>query len=172
MVKCFKCRKIVNKKYPRIQCSKCTKWIHGDCGSITTEQLNALHATDALDWKCKICMGNTKRRISCILPDAEQDDFTDTETVSNSNTNCVSQQILREIRQQVREVIRDELQRSLQFYTDKIDDYEHKITTYENNIKILENKSQDLKNTNKHLELKLEVLEQKVNYLEQSQLAS
>lgn len=170
MVKCAKCGKMVTKKNPGIQCSKCSKWFHASCASITADQLNVLYSTDAVDWKCRPCMGNGKpKRLSCILPDVDDEDITDTENLMDNN---ITQRILSDIRREVRDIIKEELQSTLQFYSDKIDEYELKINGFENKIKLFDNQNMELKHKYKNLELKYEVVEQKLNAFEQSQLAN
>ncbi|CAB3232910.1 unnamed protein product [Arctia plantaginis] len=160
---------MVTKKSPGIQCSKCSKWLHASCASITTEQLNTLHSTDAVNWRCRSCTGSAKpRRLSCILPDAEEEENTDTELIDNN----ITLRILKDIRREVRDIIRQELQSTLQFYSDKIDEYEKKIHIYEGNLKAVENQSLEIKNKFKNMELKYDVLEQKLHAIEQSQLAN
>ncbi|CAB3246500.1 unnamed protein product [Arctia plantaginis] len=160
---------MVTKKSPGIQCSKCSKWLHASCASITTEQLNTLHSTDAVNWRCRSCTGSAKpRRLSCILPDAEEEENTDTEMIDNN----ITQRILKDIRREVRDIMRQELQSTLQFYSDKIDEYEKKIHIYEGNLKAVENQSLEIKNKFKNMELKYDVLEQKLHAIEQSQLAN
>ncbi|KAM3957772.1 LOW QUALITY PROTEIN: uncharacterized protein ACR2FA_008207 [Aphomia sociella] len=167
MAKCTKCTKLETKKNPGVQYSGCSKWFHGVCASITNDQLNTLSSMDSIDWKCRNCAGNTKpRRLSCILPDAEEEDNTDTEL----NSNSVTHQILSDVRREVRDIIQQELQTTLQFYSDKIDEYEDKV--YKSQAKSLENKYFDFKNTYQNLELKNEVLEQKINMREQSQITN
>lgn len=156
-----------------MQCGKCSKWIHGACASITTEQLSALVATDSVDWKCRNCAGGVKpKRLSCILPDADEEDNTDNESVSNLAQNKVTQKILHDIRREVREIITSELQSTLQFYSDKIDEYEEKIELYESSIKIVEDQCQDLKNCVKNSMLKHETLEQRINTMAQLQMSN
>lgn len=170
MGKCFKCSKTVTKKQPGIQCSKCNKWLHGTCASITTEQLAALFSTESVDWKCRVCAGPAKqKRLSCILPDPEEEENSYTESC---NPNVTVQKALVEIRREVREIMRNELQNSLQFFSDKIDEYEEKIKIYESDIKNVENQYTDLKNSFTNLTLKNEVLEQKINSLEQQHMSN
>ncbi|KAL4711409.1 hypothetical protein ACJJTC_016163 [Scirpophaga incertulas] len=66
-------------------------------------------------------------------------------------------QILRELRKEVRQVIQEELQGSLKYFFDKIDDYERKIQKYEKFTKDLENRCTDLQNNIKHINIKYEV---------------
>ncbi|XP_063891153.1 uncharacterized protein LOC135116984 [Helicoverpa armigera] len=115
-------------------------------------------------------MGNGKpKRLSCILPDVDDEDITDTENLMDNN---ITQRILSDIRREVRDIIKEELQSTLQFYSDKIDEYELKINGFENKIKLFDNQNMELKHKYKNLELKYEVVEQKLNAFEQSQLAN
>ncbi|CAH2083629.1 unnamed protein product [Euphydryas editha] len=166
MVKCFKCNKTINKKAPEIQCGECSKWIHGSCADLTNEQLNVLVMTDSVDWKCKVCSGTRPRRLSGIIPDDDSD-----YKGPNSALNQ-AQEAIRIIREEVKEVIKDELQRTLEFYSDKIDEYECKMITYENNMKILENQCTELRNNLKNINFKYEVMENKLNQIQQNQLSN
>ncbi|KAL4720763.1 hypothetical protein ACJJTC_013841 [Scirpophaga incertulas] len=152
-----------------IQCSQCNKWSHATCVAISSDQLSALSSTVSIDWKCKSCAGSNKqKRISCIVPDREED--TDTETVNTPISE--TQKNLSEIRREVKEIIRGELQRTLQFYSDKIDEYESKLEQYEKTIKCLENQCADTKNKLKNISLKHEALETKINQIEQHQISN
>ncbi|KAJ0169477.1 hypothetical protein K1T71_015064 [Dendrolimus kikuchii] len=98
MVKCDKCGKIITKKLPGLQCSKCSKWLHGSCVALSIEQLNALSSTDSVDWKCKSCTGGSKpKRVSCIIPDNDDDEIIDSESnlVLSSPAENMTQQINR-----------------------------------------------------------------------------
>lgn len=171
-MKCAKCSKAVTKKSPGLQCTTCCKWLHALCAGISAEQLTALRSTESVDWKCRSCVGNVRpKRISCILPDPEEDDNTDTEILSNS----VSSHIVMELRREIRETIRTEMQSiqtSLQFFSDKIDDFEQKFISYESRLKTLENQHNDIRNHHKNLKMKNEALEQKVASMEQAALAN
>lgn len=168
MVKCAKCVKLINKKNPGLQCTKCSKWLHGACASLSTDQLSTLFATESADWKCRACTGNAKpKRISFIMPNAEDDENTDGDNEQQPSTNP-KEKIVLEIRREVRDVVRSELQNLqsiLQFYSDKVDEYELKMKDYENQCT-------ELKNTCKNLVLRNEVLEQKVNNIEQNLLCN
>lgn len=170
MAKCAKCSKLVTKKSPGLQCSKCSKWIHAQCALITTDQLNALNITDSVDWKCRSCAGSGRpKRLSCIMPDADEEDGTDTELQQQGvNSGEINKQLLGEIRREIREAIRMELQQSLSFFSDKIDEYEEKIGKYEQDIRLVEKQNYELKNTCKNLDLRNDVLEQRLNSLEQT----
>lgn len=163
-MKCAKCTKGVTKRSPGLQCNKCSRWWHASCAEISHDQLNALQATEslALDWKCRTCAGTAKhKRLSCILPDAEEEGTSDIDT--DGLTSNITSQILTDIRREIRETIRTELQISLQFYSDKIDDYELSVSNLQGSVKCLEN-------TVKNLTLKNQVLEQRLSAMEQTQL--
>lgn len=166
MAKCYKCNKIINKKVPGIQCGACSKWIHGSCADLSNEQLNVLIMTDSVDWKCKVCSGTKPRRLSGIIPDD------DNGYVGENSAFNQTQEALRIIRVEVKEVIKDELQRTLEFYSDKIDEYECKMIAYEKNMKTLENHCTELRNNLKNINLKYEVMENKLNQIQQNQLAN
>lgn len=105
------------------------------------------------------------------MPDLEDegDDNTDPEFLIPDNN--MTQQILREIRNEIKDIVQSELQRSLKYYSDKIDDYEERMKLYETRIKTVENQCSDLKNNLKNMSLKYDVLEGKCNQLEQAQLS-
>lgn len=177
MVKCAKCSKLVGKKTPGVQCNKCSKWLHGSCASLTTEQLTALSLTDSVDWKCRSCSctaGGKPKRISVILPDREDED-SEAECPNLGSQERLLYEIkqeVREMRQTVRDIIRDELQSTLKFYSDKIDDFGERMHDHDSRIKIMENQLKNVINKNTNLELKNEVLEQKINRMEQAQLCN
>lgn len=175
MAKCTKCNKLVSKKSPGIQCNKCNKWLHATCASLTNEQLSTLYATEAADWKCRVCTSHSKhKRISVILPEPEEDEATDTEltpqpNMADSKTITDVYRQLTDIRRQIREDIQDEIKRSLQFYSDKIDDFQQQINKYEEQVRTTENKYKDLNNKYTNLKLKYNLIEQKTNAMEQMQ---
>lgn len=170
MAKCAKCSKVINKKSPGLQCGKCIKWFHAMCVSLSNEQLTALSSTDAADWQCDTCRCGVKsRRLSYILPDEEGDDNTET---TSTSTTTMTQQMLNQIKVEVQNIIKTELQRTLQFYSDKIDDYECKLQNYGKQLKLLDNQNNDLKNNIKNINLKYSVLETKLNLMEQQQLSN
>ncbi|CAG5054623.1 unnamed protein product [Parnassius apollo] len=80
-----------------------------------------------------------------------------------------------ELRREIRETIRIEMQQmqsTLQFYSDKFDDYEVKMKSYDIRVKMLENQYNDLINQNKNLKVQHGALEQRITVLEQAQLAN
>lgn len=133
---------------------------------MSTEQIAALRSSESVDWKCRTCTGTSKKkRNSYILPaDREEDENTDSETLTHS----VHTAIVNQIRREVIETIRIEIQNNMQFYSDKIDDYEQKMKCYEERAKKLDNQSLDLKNQVQNLKVLNQALEQRVNEMEQS----
>ncbi|KAJ2937621.1 hypothetical protein O0L34_g17877 [Tuta absoluta] len=176
MVKCAadKCNKGINKKCPGLQCAKCNKWWHATCVSITNEQLTALHATDSVDWKCKSCAGSAKpKRVSYILPaESEESDENPNTEETALNKKALLQELLCDLRNEIKSIIEIELQKSLSFYSDKIDEYGAKIKVFEQNMNSLDNQCKDLKNTVKNLHLKFDAMEIKCNQLEQFQISN
>lgn len=149
MAKCAICAKLLTKKSPGLQCSKCNKWLHAPCASISADQLNVLHATNSVNWKCKTCCrGSKHKRLSCIISDTDGKENPDTESITplSGVHDKMMQQILQDIRNEVRQVIKDELQRTLEYYLDKINKYESKIQQYGKTMKELENRCTDLQN--------------------------
>lgn len=175
MAKCAKCNKVVTKKNPGILCGRCNKWMHGECVSLSHEQLTTLHATEA-DWKCRACSGSSKqKRISIILPDPEEDDVTDTDSITagasiDPNSQKMLTTVLSTIRHEIRETIQEELKRTLQFYSDKMDDFQIKIDNYEEKIKLVENQCKDLNNKYTNMKNNLESIQIKLNTLEQEKI--
>ncbi|XP_061716640.1 uncharacterized protein LOC133524573 [Cydia pomonella] len=136
------------------------------------EWLNALCGTEAVEWKCKACNPQYRnKRISAILPDPEDDDNTDTEQVIMVNDKC-SQEFLRQLRNDIRDAIKEEMERTLKYYSDKIDDYQQKLDDYEIKMKSIENQNKDLQNKYTNIQLKYNSMEQKLNHIEQNQLDS
>ncbi|CAB3252699.1 unnamed protein product [Arctia plantaginis] len=166
MAKCAKCSKVITKKFAGLQCGRCNKWWHASCASLTTEQLGALTAVESADWKCKPCSNQTnQRRISAILPD-EEDENTDSEIAGLANHGSMMQ----EIRRQIRETIQEEMKRSLQFFSDKFDEFQEAINSYEEKIKIIDRQYKDLNNKYTHIKNKSEFMEQKINAIDRLEM--
>ncbi|CAK1553182.1 unnamed protein product [Leptosia nina] len=162
MAKCVKCNKLITKKIPGLQCMKCNKWVHGTCASLSSDQLSVLFSTESADWKCRNCAGICRpKRLSFIMPDQEEEN-NDKENLPKSNYR---ESIMNDIRSEIREIMQTELHSVLQFYIDRMDEYESKIQRYENQIR-------DLTNHNKNMDLKVSVLQQKMNNHEQNMLQS
>lgn len=172
MAKCAKCNKLVTKKCPGLQCSKCSKWLHAQCASINAEQLSALNSTESVDWKCRNCIGSVRpKRLSCIMPDADEEEATDSEQ-QLSTISDTTKQMLAQIRKEVRETIRIEMQQALSFFSDKIDEYEEKINRYEHQRKNMEKQQHELRNNLNTMNLRNDVLEQRINMMEQNQISN
>lgn len=177
MAKCAKCNKLVNRKSPGLQCGKCNKWMHSSCASISNDQLAALYTTEAADWKCRGCIGSAKqKRISVILPD-EDEDNTDTDSVTpgpgpilDANSQKILTTVLATIRREIKDTIQEELKKTLQFYSDKIDDYQNTMDKCEEKIKTMENQYKDLNNKYLHMKNNYEAFYIKLNSIEQNKL--
>ncbi|KAG7304971.1 hypothetical protein JYU34_010399 [Plutella xylostella] len=179
MAKCSTCSTLVNKNNPGLQCSKCKKWIHGKCASLSAEQLNVLFLTKSVEWQCKTCVGKTKpTRLSCILPDNEEEEtYEAEETGTDRDTKMMLQEIKnevqttirRELKREIQTVIREELQRSLQFFSDKIDDYEKTQKETTEKIATMDKQLHNLTNTCSYLQKYSGALEQKIIDLEQNE---
>lgn len=172
MAKCAKCAKLVTKKAPGLQCGKCNKWFHAACVPMTAEQLNILHSTEAVDWKCKSCSNQYKqKRVSVIIQEPEDDDLTDIETPTHTNTkDPLSEEFMKKIRAEIRSTIKEEIQRALAFYSNKIDDFQKDMDSFKDRVKTIENTQTDLQNKYSNLKLRYDAIEQKMNATEQSQM--
>ncbi|KAJ2937747.1 hypothetical protein O0L34_g19142 [Tuta absoluta] len=179
MVKCAKCTKVVNKKCPGILCTKCNKWFHGNCVQLTIEQLTALHQTESAEWKCRTCAigsnSSKPKRLSFIMPDPEPEEEMEDEPILDAAEILRQPAVAKfmdEMRKEIRKIVTEEMQQSLKFYSDKIDEFEEKLNAYETKAKSIENKYTDLKNQQKNTQLQREALEQKYNTLLQEKLAN
>lgn len=77
------------------------------------------------------------KRLSYIMPDPEPEEELDEELSSDPAVNFNQPTVakfLDEMRKEIRKVITNELQQSLKFYADKIDDFEIKVNSYETKI--------------------------------------
>ncbi|CAB3248519.1 unnamed protein product [Arctia plantaginis] len=87
------------------------------------------HRADIPDLRFEDEVPTNQRRISAILPD-EEDVNTDSEIAGLANHGSMMQ----EIRRQIRETIQEEMKRSLQFFSDKFDEFQEAINSYEEKI--------------------------------------
>lgn len=167
-VKCTDCNKSVTKKLPGIECSKCNKWRHADCAGISSDKFVLLANTECIDWVCRKCNKNPKR-LSLILPDIEESPNTSEEEVIGK------QQIIAMVRSEVTKILRTELgeiQASMQFSSDKIDEYEEKFSATEEIIKGLQSKLANAINNYHNLDLKYQAMEQRITMMEQEKLSA
>ncbi|KAJ2943906.1 hypothetical protein O0L34_g8226 [Tuta absoluta] len=181
MVKCATCSKVLNTKSPGIQCLKCSKWYHCSCVSITADQLTTLYQTESAEWKCRKCTntGTSKpKRLSFVLPEEQNNEEEDHEPekmndlMTQPNIKSLFDDMLMKVRKEIGTIVSQELQKSLHFYSDKIDDFEKKIVEYDNKLKAADNKYINLENKFKNLELRNEVIEQKLNSIQQDKIAN
>lgn len=124
--------------------------------------------TDAVEWKCSACV--TSKRLSIIAPEPEEDN--DDIWQQPECGEVITEKILQDIRSQVCTIIKNELERTLKFYSDKVDDYEKKSKLQDEKIKLLEQKCNSLQNKNTNLDIKFEALQQRLNEQEHNQLAN
>lgn len=178
MNKCDKCNKVITKKNPGMECSKCEKIVHGttQCSGLTSKQLSALRAADNLEWMCQECRLNTSKRRSFIIPeaddDANSDQFCDKH---NQSVQINVKQLLSDIAQEVEMAVKREMREltiSLQFHTEKIDDMVESMESLKKTIQELKKKNVDLSNKNIHLETRIGALEQRIHEIEQENLTS
>lgn len=194
--KCDSCDKIITRKSPGLECNKCNKYVHAStqCAGLTAKQLAAVKAADSLEWMCDDCKQNSDRRSSHFVPceDTEEDDDVKLSKTSNStgDINALreiakeveknikrevsSMAALREIAKEVEKNIKRELTSmtsSIEFLTDKMEEFTECMDAYKNRIKELEKKNTTLANNNTHLETKVKSLEQRMQDMEQKQLS-
>lgn len=175
--KCFKCKKSITKKLPGLECSRCEKIVHADpvCSKLSNKQLNTLRNSPGIEWSCEDCMKNLSRRSSFLIPDDDEDEE---ESITGPTINAQSidtlklvQDISRELKKTFKETISN-LEHSLEFLGDQINNMEQSIKKQDTKIKDMEHKNIDLQNKNKNLELRVAVLEQEVRNFEQKTLTS
>lgn len=168
-VKCVDCNKSVTKKVPGIECSKCRKWYHAECTGISKEKFAVLAETECIDWVCRKCNKNPKR-LSLILPEIEESAGTPTAEESTEKLHIKAL-----IKAEVTKILRAELgdiKASMQFSSDKIDEYEEKFAATEVIIKGVQGKLANTINNLQNLELKYQALEQRITLIEQEKLSA
>lgn len=103
-----------------------------------------------------------------------EEDYSDLEQVPTPTQTepgkIIPDKFLSDMRRQIRETIQEEMKKSLQFYSDKVDDFQETIDRYEEKVKYLENQNKDLQNKYTNMKNKYDLLEQKINSLEQTQI--
>lgn len=168
-VKCTDCNKSITKKLPGIECNKCRKWYHAECAGITKEKFSLLADTECIEWVCRKCNKNLKR-LSLILPDVEE-----SPVAAFAEELMDKQQISVMIRSEVAKILRTELgelKASIQFSSDKVDEYEEKFAATEEIIKGLQNKLANAINNYHNLELKYQALDQRITSIEQEKFSA
>ena len=175
MSKCEKCTKIITKRSPGLECSRCEKVVHctTPCSALTVKQLAAIRATDNLGWTCQECQKSSSRP-SIIIPQ-EDDDDDETGIMNKSTAQIDVKKLLMDISIEVDKCINravKELQDSLQYQSDKMDDVLENIEAFKETIKDLQRKNTELSNKNKNLETRVGALEQRLQTFEQEKLAT
>lgn len=182
MPKCDNCKKSITKKAPGLECSKCSLIVHGStqCAGLTSKQLAALRGAENLEWTCNECHQNSSHRKSFVLPeeDLEDENELDDSALKTNIRNVASidvKKLLQDIAVDVDKCIKkqlSELQLSVDYCSNKVDEFDDNVEAMKNKIKTLEKKNENLTNTNKYLETKIAALEQRFTELEQNQLSS
>ncbi|KAJ0179765.1 hypothetical protein K1T71_004356 [Dendrolimus kikuchii] len=177
MGKCKSCNKVVTKKTPELECKRCGGTVHANtvCTELSNKQINLLKSADNLEWTCNDCKQKSPfRKSSFTAPEDETEDDDDTGSNKEDNLAINTSKLLSHISAEIEKSLKRELRetnQSLQFLSDKVDDYLELMETFKEKIKDLENKNCELMNKNKNLNTKIEALEQRINEIQQKQLA-
>lgn len=179
MMKCDHCNKNITTKSPGVECSKCGKTQHArvSCSGISNKQMLALRANDNLEWTCQECRSESPKRTSIVVPEddpasEDEDEFHDTTQVSPSiNVKKFLQDITNKVQKTVKTELQ-EIEKSLMYCSEKVDEFVEAMAAFKEKIKDLETKNTAMINKNTHLETKLSAMEQRVCELEQDRLIS
>lgn len=179
--KCFKCNKIVTKKTPGLECSRCNKVVHAiaECANLANKQIQALRSTPGLEWSCSDCLSHTPRHSSFFIPDDDEEIGSPAKAAGSqgtgSNVIVDMKKLLRDISGEMEKLLKKEmepLQHSLTFISDQLTDTIEKLAEHTDKIKKLENQNVLLQNQNKGLELRVAVLEQRSQDTDQKLLSN
>lgn len=174
MAKCAGCNKILNKKSPILECSRCQKVVHAvtQCTGLSAKQLNALKAAENLEWACSDCNLNSSRRKSYTV--LQDDDDEEEEHIQIPEASINIKKLVEDIKREVCNTISRELQslnNAVQYCSEKIDEFTEALSEISTKTKEVEKKQKNLENRNIYLETKLEALEQRFTEIEQHHLA-
>ncbi|XP_069362827.1 uncharacterized protein [Maniola hyperantus] len=175
--KCASCNKNITRKSPGLECSRCNKVVHADpsCTKLSNKQLHTLKNATGIEWSCEECLQNVTRRSSFIIPDDDADEDSDSGHTLHSKSVIDTRKLVQDISRELKKTFREEisqLETSLEFLHDQLNNMEQSMKAQDTKIKTLEHKNQDLCNKNKHLELRVAVLEQGARQNEQNALSS
>lgn len=175
--KCASCGKNITIKSPGLECSRCCKEVHADpsCTKLSNKQLNTLKNATGIEWSCDECLQNVTRRSSFIIPDDDADEDSDSGRALHSKSIIDTQKLVQDISRELKKTFREEisqLESSLEFLHDQLNNMEQSMKAQDTKIKNLEHKNLDLYNKNKHLELRVAVLEQGARQTEQNALSA
>lgn len=110
VLKCDTCKNNINRQNPGITCiGKCVSSYHYNCADISQAEKNALLASQNLNWICNTCKDQQKEPTGADV----------------QPTNSDIMKMLMEVRN------------SIQFCSNKIDDFEAKLNTYSEQIKLI-----------------------------------
>lgn len=115
------------------------------------------------------------RRSSFIIPDDDADEDSDSGRALHSKSIIDTQKLVQDISRELKKTFREEisqLEASLEFLHDQLNNMEQSMKAQDTKIKTLEHKNLDLFNKNKHLELRVAVLEQGARQTEQNALSA
>ena len=174
MNKCENCSKNITKKSPGVECGRCEKLVHCSttCTGLSVKQLTALRASDNLGWTCIECQKLCSRP-SLIIPDDEDDE--EPSDGGNVTAPIDVKKLLKDISSEVDKCIGKavaELQESIQYQSDKMDEVLENMEAFKQTIKDLQRKNTELANKNKNLETRVGALEQRLQEIEQDKLAA
>lgn len=158
---------------PGVECNRCEKIVHlnNQCTNLTNKQLNALRASESLEWTCQECQNNSKRRSLIIPNDSEgEDDGSDPPTVQIDIKKLLGD-ISKEVEKAISKEMKD-LNQTLQYQSDKMDDLVNSLEAMQSNISILQKKNVELVNRNNNLETRVGALEQRIQDMEQQKLCN
>lgn len=173
MVKCHNCNKLLNKKSPILECSRCQKVVHATtlCSGLSGKQLAALKAAENLDWTCNDCNMNSTRRSSFrTLHDYEEEENDDNDAAGLS---LDMKKLFQDLRKEVSSIVTQEMRSvttSVQYCSEKVDEFSESMEAITSKLKDMEKKLTHLDNENRGCLLKIEALEQRNVELEQQLL--
>ncbi|KAJ2950018.1 hypothetical protein O0L34_g11355 [Tuta absoluta] len=174
MKKCHVCNKNFTKQKLGLVCSCCEIEVHTAtaCSGLTAKQLATLRAAETLQWICRDCNLSGSRRSSFISPDElEQEEETVVNAAASAGVDV--QKLLDTMTKKVQAIVKSELSAiitSVEFATNKVEEFDLKLKDAKETIKDMERKQQALKNQNTHLTTQVEALEQRIEAMEQVQL--
>ncbi|KAI5632331.1 hypothetical protein NE865_14950 [Phthorimaea operculella] len=174
MKKCHVCNKNFTKQKLGLVCSNCDIEVHTAtaCSGLTAKQLTPLRAAETLQWVCRDCNLSGSRRSSFISAE-ELDEEEETVKNSAAKSGVDVEKLLDIMTKRVQAIVKSELSAlitSVEFATNKVEEFDLKLKDAKETIKDMERKQQALKNQNTHLTTQVEALEQRIEAMEQVQL--
>lgn len=178
MSNCKKCDNILSNPKDVIQCSQCKDFFHVSCTNINNEDnLKKLRSRKAT-WKCENC---DNRKSESVSDDFEEAGSGVLQTlIQNVSAILLKMNTLDDIENKVNKIAVieqkldkiDIIEQSVQFCSDKLDDFGKAMTTLSNDVLSIKKENECLKIKNKEIELKLNDYELKLNEMKQESLQS